>query len=241
MRRVVCTSFSDQGYRQYGRRFLKTYAEHVDLPLWVFHDGVFPEEQGPVYVDTREDADLRSFLRRHKNNAAAHGVVEVAPNKCAINYRYQAVKFARKVYALTSPLRPDCDWWIWVDADVVWNADTSDEFWEAVCPEGFTASYLGRMDWHHSECGFVGYNRRYRGFDFLADLRKLYDTDAIFGFDEWHDSFVWDRLRERYEEAGSSFFNISKDIPGMHVWPQTPLGSVSEHHKGPKAKLEAYA
>jgi hypothetical protein len=162
-------------------------------------------------------------------------------DKVHIDYRYQAIKFAKKVYSVTSPRRPDCDWWIWIDADVIWKARPDDDFWETVCPEGFLASYLGRMDWHHSECGFVGYGNRYRGFDFLADLRKLYDTDEIFSFDEWHDSFVWDRLREHWEAKGSRFYNISKGIPGMHVWPETPLGEFTDHHKGPKAKLEAYA
>src|SRR3546814_8463031 len=98
-------------------------------------------------------------------------------------------------------------------------------------------------DWSSDVCSsdLVGYGKRYRGFDVLADLRKLYDTDEIVRFDEWHDSFVWDRLREHWQAKGGTFHNISKGVPGLHVWPETPLGEFMDHHKGPKAKLEAYA
>ena len=239
MSRIVCTSFSQAGYEQYGRNFLETYLRYWPLPIWVFHEGWEPEFVGPIYIDLREDADLVSFMGRFAHNPQAHGVCKNRDGKLFVNYRWQAVKFARKVYALTSPLRPDCDWWIWIDADVVTLKTVPEEFIESVCPQGFVASYLGRKDWHHSECGFVAYSKQYRGFDFLRDFRGMYDSGEIFRQQEWHDSYIFDVLRKRYEETGVFFYNISEDVPGMNVWEGTALAEYMIHLKGPVAKKGA--
>ena len=239
MNRIVCTSFSQAGYERYGRDFLETYLRHWPLPIWVFHGGDKPDLSGPTYVPLQDDPDLARFIKAHANNPRAHGVCQGRDGKLFVNYRWQAIKFAHKAYALTSPLRPDCDWWIWIDADVVTHKNVPRSFIETICPEGFLASYLGRSDWPHSECGFVGYNKRYRGFDFLADFRAMYDSGDVFKQQEWHDSWVFDVLRKRYEEQGVFFYDISSGVSGMNVWEGSALAEYMTHLKGPVAKRGA--
>ena len=148
------------------------------------------------------------------------------------NYRFDACKFAHKVFALYRAGRETAaDTIIWLDADVVTKKPITEEFLSSVVPEHCLVSYLGRKDWHTSECGFVGYNSR----RFLQAFRSMYMSRNIFKLDEWHDSFVFDHLRTHWKHGGY-FHNISRGIPGKHVWPLSPLGEYLSHLKGPARK-----
>ena len=37
------TSFSQDGYKLYGKKFLETYVEHHDVPIVVYHENEQPE------------------------------------------------------------------------------------------------------------------------------------------------------------------------------------------------------
>lgn len=229
---IACTSFSPQGYEQYGRKFLQTFVRYWPIPIHVFHEGQKPEIESEkiVYRDLSRDRALGAFLGDWGAFRISNGIFG---NKAI--YRYQAVKFAKKVYALTSE-RPECDWWIWIDADVETYRRIDDEFLSSVCRPEFTASYLGRKDWNHSECGFVAYNIGNGGHDFLRTFRETYDSGALFRMPEWHDSFVFDAIRAAFEMRGRKFLNLSEGIGGLHVWPHTVLGRYMIHSKGPEVK-----
>lgn len=237
---VCCTSWSYQGYVQYGKRFLASYLKHCPWPLVVYYEGYEPDEPGPTYVNLLKDEECCDFLLRHRSDSKANGVVSRRDGKLVIDYRFQAVKWARKVFALTSPSRPPCDLWVWFDADVEFTRKPPKDFFRKNCPEGVVATYLGRKDWHHSECGFVAYNMNCGAEAFLEEFRDMYRTDAVFEQKEWHDSFVFDVLRRDWEARGHAFRNLSDGVEGMHVWPKTPLGKFSTHNKGVIAKQAAY-
>lgn len=212
MKYAFCTSFSPWGYKTYGRKFLKTFLKHCDIPIFVYHENNQPRIKGPIYRNLYDDLELVEFLKRCPPDTK--------------NYRYQANRFSRKVFAVT--LQAEAENWIWIDADVEVFGNIDEEFLEEVCPEGYRGSYIGRKDWHHSECGFVSY----RDHDVLKKFRKTYISGEIFALDEWHDSFVFDKIR------GDNWFNIAEGISGMHPWPETALGRVTKHFKGPQAKHE---
>jgi hypothetical protein len=71
---------------------------------------------------------------------------------------------------------------------------------------------------------------------FLADMREMYVSGAIFREREWHDSHIFDVVMSRYPSWAEAFKNISEDVPGNHVWPETVLGKAMIHYKGPEAK-----
>ncbi len=245
---AVCTSFDDEGYRVYGRRFVLSFLANSDLPLHVFYGGKKPEIKGPIYHDLHRDAGLRKFRGQWGNSPFANGVVKraddmnhdmLAVSVEYIDYRFQAIKFANKVYAVTGAVAKNQDWWVWIDADVEVTKTLDDKLWDAVCRDGIIASYLGRKDWHHSECGFVAYHMP-AARSFLNQLRFIYDSGLLFLFQEWHDSFIWDAVRKVSEMTGGKFNNLSAGVSGTDVWPQTILGEYMVHHKGPVAKRAAY-
>lgn len=239
---AVVTSFSPKGYEVYGRRFVDSFLRFwpADIKLWVGYEGVKPDIENVrvEMFDILKDKDHQDFVKRHENNLSAHGVFS-KKGKLVRDYRWDAVKFCHKVFTYTS-LTIASDQLIWIDADVETFAPVTEEWLERAAPEGFTASYLGRSDWHHSELGWCAWSKRYRGNEFLARMRELYVTDEIFKLDETHDSFVWDHVRRELEDKGYLFFNLSQGVKGMDVWPQTVLGQVMAHRKGPIAKIKAY-
>lgn len=244
MKHLLVTSFSPSGYEAYGKRFLETFVKHApkDVALHVFHEASPPPEQDPriTYHDLLLDRDLAEFLERHKNNPYADGIVTLPDGSTQIDYRFQAKRFCRKIFALSSPLIPPSDWRIWVDADVDWTATPS---FSDLLTDG-DVYYLGRPKdvWHTSECGFVAYNLTGKyGQSFVNDFRSNYKNDYIFSLPEWHDSYLFDRLREAYVLQGCRFVDLAEGLKIMHPWPETALGKFSVHHKGPVAKAQAAA
>ena len=237
--KLLVTSWGDKGYEQYGRVFLESWKEHwSSVPLLVFHEGHAPELDGPLYLDLRDETGLREFHERWGMVPEANGVVKTADGQLVCDYRWQACKFARKVFAITSGRIPTAEWRIWIDADVVFKRPPDERLWDYVTPEGCVGSYIGRIDWHHSECGWVAYKmpdcRK-----FLDRFRDLYATARVFEFSEWHDSYVFDHLMQESTDCWR-WRNLADGVRGMHPWPNTILGEYMDHHKGPVAKKEFY-
>ncbi len=237
----VVSSFSPTGYEVYGKQFVETWLEHwpqdVELHLYL------EPSQPALPKDPRirehylwNDRDFMRFRKRYKN---ANGIVE-KDGKLVKAYNHDAIRFAPKVYAETDPLAPHNGWRIWLDADVENFAKIDKAFLEETCREDAVASYLHRIDWHHSECGFVAWNMQNGGAEFLRRMRAMYDNGLLFGLNEWHDSYVWDFVRKGMEREGYKFHNLAEGAGGIHPWPCTILGDYMTHNKGPRAKMDSY-
>ena len=226
MKYIACTSFSPKGYEVYGKKFLETFLEFWPIDIAVFYEGQKPDisDSRIIYHDLLEDMEFRAFQDEYGYFSGK-------------DYRFMATKFSPKVFAKTS-IRPECDWYIWVDADVVTTRKIDERFFNETCPGGFTGAYLGRKDWDTSECGFVPYNLNLGGGEFLDKFRRIYTTGELFSLPQWHDSFVFDHLRE--QNVNLWFKNLSENVSGNHVWPNTILGEYMIHNKGPVAKVEHY-
>tara|TARA_R110000822_G_scaffold49674_12_gene130116 strand:- start:5021 stop:5695 length:675 start_codon:yes stop_codon:yes gene_type:complete len=190
--------------------------------------------------DLMIDEDLMRFFDVWQKKDFANGLVGGK-----YDYRLQAIRFAYKVFAYTrtrwtDDLEAD-DWLIWLDADTSFTGPVTPEWLETVCPGGYMGSYIGRKDWDHSECGWIAFSMRYHGREFLAKMREYYTSELIFGLPQWHDSYIWDRVRQVMElKHGSRWFNLADGIGGNHPWPETKLGEILEHYKGPRAKAEKF-
>ena len=227
MKYLACTSFSPKGYEVYGRRFLESYLAFWPTEIVVFYEGQKPDLKSDrvLYLDLLQDPEFREFQSEYGYWGTN-------------DYRLAATKFSPKVFSITSNRIPEWEWLIWIDADVVTKRLIDDRFFEETCPGGYTGAYLGRMEWDHSECGFVSYRKQYFGKEFLEDFRSLYTTGGLFSLPQWHDSYAFDYIREQNENY--RFHNLSDKIPGNHVWPHTILGEYMDHQKGPKLKTEIY-
>lgn len=219
---IFITSMSKEGYREYGKTFLDSFHKNGKQPLIVYSEDDLEEERFPIR-NLRADTELVQFLSECPQPESKH-------------YQWQTSKFAKKVFALTDPsldARVNIgNWLIWLDADVILDRPLDGAFFNAVCPEGKDGSYLGRKDWHTSECGWVAYNMKRGGGRFLKRFREVYTSGEIFDHLEWHDSYLFDRVREE----GFDFLNLSEGVSGMHVWDDCILGEYSRHLKGPLRK-----
>ena len=66
-----------------------------------------------------------------------------------------------------------------------------------ILPVDKTICYLERpAPPHYPECGFVGYNLTNKHTQrFVQELRNTYEQDLFFNEKQWHDSYVWNEVR----------------------------------------------
>ena len=237
---AVVTSFSQQGYQLYGERFLKTYRQYwpSDVPLIVYHEGT----SLPSWCEARNlfaIKDCRDFITRHENNLAVQGRLEIKDKipwkpKCrkdGYNFRYDAYKFSRKIFALADAFKNTSIQKIyWLDADVLTYRSVPVSLLEILLPRHYALCYLRRWLHYHSECGFVGYNLQHRStLEFMHRFAQLYASDEFMSYKEWHDSFIFDQLR--YKMHIKSYPLKAKHM--NDVFNTSMIGQYMSHLKGP--------
>lgn len=233
----ICTSFSPVGFKQYGTCFVTSYEDN-DWPfcLYLFNDGSEPSVGGDFdndyntrHRDLTEDKEAEEFKERfHKIESGD-------------NYRQQAIKFSRKVFAMSNMLEVT-GWFVWFDADIVFTGPPTVDFIKLMNNDT-SLIYLGRPKFRHSETGFIAFNLDDPAVTMLLlDMRSCYlgKKPEVFTLPEWHDSMVFDLCLKRSQIQTSRQLSLSDKVHDLHVWPHTPLGAFSEHNKGPVRKAKAY-
>ena len=243
MKYTVITTFNQSGLDTYGQRMIDSFEQYwpTDVDLVVYAENCRPRTTRPNVSTVNLLANspgLRSFVQRHANNDLAHGRAGPPdvfnPKK---QFRWDAVRFSYKVFsvALGASMLSD-RWMIWLDADTRTHSVVDHAWLSRVCPQDAMISYLGRGESYHSECGWVGYNLDNSGTRmFIDDFRSMYDTDEIFKHPEWHDSYIWDTVRKRYQ-SDHKFHNLNsawqdKNLAG-HPFINSDLGLCMDHAKG---------
>lgn len=243
MKYTVITTFHQAGLEQYGQRMIDTFEQFwpKDVDLKVCAEKCQPVTSRPnteVIDLLASSTDLAAFLHRHQHNDLAHGRAGPPdvynPKK---QFRWDAVRFSYKVFsAALCASRLQSGWMMWVDADTRTHSPVTESWLSTVCPPGAMISYLGRGERYHSECGWVAYNLDHPATrNFISDFVDLYRSDEIFQHKEWHDSFIWDTVRRRYQEQ-HRFINLNPDpdTKGLakHPFINSELGRVMDHFKG---------
>lgn len=239
---AVVTSCSAKGWEEYGRRFVETYTQFwpADIPLYLVSEDELPQQRKPVtLLSLRLSEAATAFMERHRENKRAHGRVHEftdqgrkKPKTIAggYNFRYDAFRFAKKVFAIDFVARTLCHSGrlIWVDADVVTFAPVEHQLLNRVLPSDRALSCLDRGE-YHSECGFVGYNLDHpETRPFISAFANLYAKDTVFDLQEWHDSWVFDWLRRRRVTPTYPIPHRSRGCP----IPNSELGRCIDHLKG---------
>lgn len=243
MKYTVITTFNQAGLDTYGQRMIDTFEQFwpVDVQLIVCVENCQPRvsRSNVQVIDLLTNSPgLRSFIKRHANNDLAHGRAGPPdvynPKK---QFRWDAVRFSYKVFsvALCSSMVPG-GWMIWLDADTRTHSPVDAAWLSRVCPSESMISYLGRGEKYHSECGWVGYNLDHDlTRSFIDNFVDMYQTDDIFNHREWHDSYIWDEVRKKYQHQ-ALFHNLNPDpdTKGLakHPFINSELGSVMDHFKG---------
>ncbi|MGI9504505.1 MAG: hypothetical protein ACR2RE_15775, partial [Geminicoccaceae bacterium] len=177
---IVVTSMSQRGYERYGKAFLEGYKKHCALPLIVYSEDALP-------IDDFELRHLNAQKEYLQFRETSHG---------GPDYRWDADRFCHKVFAITDSALRRNKRLLWLDADVEFLEDLDEAFLTKLCPDDVMGSYLGRREMPTSECGWVYYNLEQGADKFLDRFREIYVSGEIYDHLEWHDSFIFDRVRE---------------------------------------------
>ncbi len=220
----VVTSWSDEGERLYGDKFVQGFGIHWSTPHGIYLD---------VFTDNdllAIDSEIEPFRLREADSETTCG-----------SFRRGAMKFSWKVFALASQaIRQTYGWMVWIDGDVEFTSTPTKAFFQAVCPTGADISFLGRPWAYATETGFVAYNMAStRVQDLLKEMRRTYISGEFRALGYWGDGYVFDHCRSKLDLVEN---DLAKDCKegDLHVWPKTVLGSCMQHRKGPNRKRKAY-
>ena len=243
MKIAVVTTLNKKLYEYYAHRFYSTYNWPFDC--YIYHEGWIPEidpMRPIIHRDIHEtNPTLKDFaIRNEKRNQFS--TIKGTDNSeivYGMDFIKDAIRFSYKIYAKTHlMLEGNYDYVFWIDADVMFKKTiTEKEIIEKILPQDYTICFLDRpQPPKYSECGFVGYNLTNNYTQrFVKELRRYYEEDLLFNEKQWHDSYVWDRVREKTLTGQPQYIltGIRKD---GHVWPQSKIGTYLAHLKGKKKK-----
>ena len=223
MKILTVTTWNNNLFEAYAHRFQKTY--NWPFPLKIYN------EDGDMF---EEIPNCKSFVDRNKNRYKYTSFKEKSTD-----YIKDGVRFCYKVYAYTHAiLNEDVDGLICMDADSVFYKTINEEWIKKhIHRDNCMMSYLGRGS-NYSECGFLYFNLKHKETkDYARVMQDMYNTDSIYNLSEYHDSFIWDYVRKRFEEERAIVnYNIG-DNAGGHVQARSVLAEVYDHTKG-KRKIE---
>lgn len=234
----VVTTIHAAGWVAYGERMVDSVIARwpaESLPLILYAEGFEPEPRPGLEV-RRLPAWITSFKAQHGAIAASNG-----RRAGGYDYRFDAVKFAHKVAALTDcALRLTDETLIWLDADTFTHADVDATWLDRLFPGPGYLAWLDRTH-SHPECGFVMFrcgHPYHRGF--MERFRDLYINGEVFSLRETHDSFVLQHLvlvkvANAKIEAPISLSGWARRT--SHPFANGPLGERLDHQKGPRKAM----
>lgn len=217
------TSFGREGYDLYGKKFLDTYSEYVNVPIDVYteDDYSYQEYDCVTYKSLLNVEGCKEYLTLCQF-PAAQGHLWGEEKR---NYRFDTFRFSRKSFAQIDAASYKPETLFWIDADIEFKKPFKfPEF------DGFMC-YLGRPEWH-SCASFVGWDLTHEmSGEFWKRYWLLHVTGTIFCLPEWHDSFVLDWLRG---QTGVPAVNLSEglELKGPANVFDAVFGEYAHHKKG---------
>jgi len=253
---TVVTTFHKPGLDLYGQRFLNSFAEKVDskIKLLVYAEDcspVNPNSEQITILDAKEVLPkLNAFKEKYKNVPHANGNIAKHPARNGRKdwnkeFKWDAVRFANKTYAVYDACERSEDWCVWMDADTFVHSEWSYEQFKHLLPEDKWITYVGRGKGSQTwpECGFYGMNLNHPVcHQFLKEFERMYEDaeNGIFKLVEWHDSFVFGHLLKNLKPVSNNVLDYSAEMylkeaksgGGGHPLINTILGKWIDHMKG---------
>lgn len=252
---TVITTFHPDGYTAYGQRFLESFAKNVDprIKLLVYAEGILPQNPDTRRIEilSAEKAlpKLQAFKEKYKDDPKANGIPPDdikarRPRDWDKKFKWDAVRFANKTYAVFDACTKCRDWVVWMDADSYIHSHWSYEDFIALLPKDKWITYVGRGKGSQTwpECGFYGLNLNQNICKaFIKEFELFYEKaeEGIFTLEEWHDSYVFGHILNKMKGLGSvldysadMYLNEAKTGGGGHPLINGPLGKFMDHMKG---------
>lgn len=252
---TVITTFHKPGLDLYGQRFLDSFAKNVDkkIKLLVYAEDCAPVNPDPEQITILDSKQalpkLSAFKEKWKNDPKANGKCpwpERRPRDWNKEFKWDAIRFANKTYAVFDAFEKRAGTWIvWMDADTYIHSPWSYDQFKDLLPNNKYITYVGRGKGSQTwpECGFYGMNLNHPVcHSFLQDFERMYEDadNGIFTLDEWHDSYVFGVLLDKYNDFKDATLDYSEGIynntaktgGGGHPLINSVLGTWMDHMKG---------
>jgi len=259
MKIAVVTTFHEKGLKDYGQKMINSFCENwpEEVTLHIYPELCNPAISNHNHVTLKrleEVQELMSFKEKWKNVPKANGDVSADPIRskrkdAGKGFKWHAVRFAHKVYAIFDCARIcDADILLWMDADTICHSTITMQDLYNMIPANSELCYLGRKG-KYSECGLYAMNLRSPSVQaFLKEFQRFYDDaeNGIFRLAEWHDSFVFDAVRNKFPQMRqldwAAHLHDLRPAPGMSSGEGHPLinsnwGAWLDHLKGGRKKL----
>ncbi len=260
---TVVTTFHQKGLEVYGQRFLDSFAERVDsrIKLLVYAEDckptVDPLCENIKVLDAKEALPkLNAFKAHWKDDPKANGIPPNdikarRPRDWHKKFKWDAVRFANKVYAVFDACKRSKDWCVWMDADTFVHSNWSYAEFDNLLPDDKWITYVGRgrasATW--PECGFYGMNLKHpMCVQFLREFERFYEEadNGIFELEEWHDSYVFGHILNLmknidpnvHDYTEGTVLQTARTGGGGHPLINTKLGSYIDHLKGDRKSLK---
>ena len=237
MKYTVCTTFNAEGYKTYGSRMIDTFLQTWprDVALKVYAEGCQVTQIAPnLEVLNLESVspELVAFKNKWHNVPKANG--DIGPGSERKAYKWQAVRFSHKVYAIFHAAKTcNTKWLVWMDADMVCHNSITVPRIAEFFPDSKQLCYAGRSN-KFTECGLYGMHLSEEPVQkFLIEFQRMYDDaeNGIFKLPEWHDSYVFDDVKNR---SGLAELNWSAGLINGEGHPliNCEWGAYIDHLKG---------
>ena len=244
----VVTTFNQSGYQRYGQRMIGTFLQNwpSSVHLYVYAEDCHIDIQDPrLHVQDFHSTvpALVAFKQRWSDVPKARGLVATGPmdrkgKQPGIGFRWDAIRFSHKVYAVCDHARQHtADVMLWMDADMVCHSPITTDFIDSQIPEPYGIAFLGRAK-KFTECGLYALNLKDPVTRYFAErFQAAYDDGSIFDMSEWNDCWVFDRIRERVQLQHPVWRQLnwtagfSKQGEG-HPLINTAWGAYLDHLKG---------
>ena len=251
---TVVTTFHRPGLDLYAQKFLDSFAKHVDkkIRLIAYAENCKPKNPDPNQITVLSAEEylpkLQAFKQKWRDVPKANGKCpfpEKRPRDYHKEFKWDAVRFANKVYAVFDACSRSQDWCVWMDADQIVHSDWAYEDWDRLLPNHCWITYVGRgkssQTW--PECGFYGLNLNSKTCGkFLKEFERFYEEaeTGIFALAEWHDSYVFGTLLDIRKRKDPAVLDYTKNTNlktartggGGHPLINSDLGKWLDHLKG---------
>lgn len=259
MNYTVVTTFNHKGLELYAQRMIDTFCKNwpTEIKLFLYAEDcepVIPSRNNIILKDLNAVPELIAFKNKWRNVPKANGDVRSDPIRskrrdAGKGFKWDAIRFSHKVYAIFDCARTaDTDILIWMDADTICHSEIKLSTIQKFIPQDIDLCYLGRKG-KFSECGLYSMNLKSQNVKlFLHEFQRMYDDaeNGIFRLDEWHDSFVFDAVRNKIKNLNSLNWSESlgdlrpspmRNSPGEgHPLINSQWGAYLDHLKGDDRK-----
>ena len=253
---TVVTTFHKPGLEQYGQRFLDSFAQRVDkkIKLLVYAESCQPINPDPDQIKIFDQFEALPKLNQFKstwgNVPKANGIPPEdikarRPRDWHKEFKWHAICFANKVYAVFDGCERSNGWCVWMDADTFVHSEWSYKDFKKLLPDDKWLTYVGRGKGSQTwpECGFYGMNLNHGACTtFLQEFERMYEDaeNGIFKLEEWHDSYVFGHVLENMkvlrpdvlDYSAEMYLKEAKTGGGGHPLINTVLGKWIDHLKG---------